>query len=230
MAVIYAESRSTPSLFQGDGQDQKLQSGRIGQLFTEAEVSRLVKAGYGYCANAGKGSSPITFAGVYDADAPDMYFYVPSSVVLIPLSIEVIFEAVGTESTMEIIALASSTADSSATVTGGAAVTPVNLRLDKTGAGNCTVSYGVDAAGITDPNAGRYFEFWKYQRPLTDTVATTENDRLPLVFRWRAFVDGPPPFIYTSSDASLSIYAASQAGTGFITVTYLEVPPTWIVT
>ena len=185
------------------------------------EYQRLAQEGYGFIANGGAGSTVITFAGAYDADAPDFHLHVPSGKTVIPLRIEVIFEAVGTESTMEIIALASNTGDPTATGTG---VPMRNLNLASSIVSGCTATAAIDAAGITDPNAGRFFEFWKYQLPLTDTVATGENDRNPLVFTWSAFTDGPPPRIVGSVGGScLAVYAASQAGTGFITVSFLEI-------
>ena len=183
------------------------------------QLDKWLTDGHGFIVNGGIGSTVITFAGAYDADAPDFFLHVPASTCVIPARIEVIFEAVGTESTMEIIGLASNTGDSTAT---GTAATIKSLRTDASTSSLCTATVAIDAAGITDPNAGNFFEFWKFQRPLTDTVATGENDRNPLVFTWTAFTDGPPPII--ANGGSLSVYAASQAGTGFITVTWAEVP------
>ena len=173
-----------------------------------------------YNVNGGVASTPVTFAGAYDADAPDMFIHVPSSTGIIPYHIRVVFEAVGTESTMEVIALASTLGDASATITGGAADTPANMLVGSSATSAVTASHGVDAGGITDPHGGTDHEFWRYMRPLTDTVATGENDRNPLVFTWTAFKDGAPPII--QDGGSLSVYAASQAGTGFITVQYAE--------
>ena len=191
---------------------------------TREQLEKWMAHGYGWAANGGVGTTPITFAGAYDADAPDLFLHVPAGTTVIPFSIRVVYDAVGTEATMEIIGLASSTGDSSAT---GTAVTPKPLRTDNPGsqASLCTATVAVDAAGITDPNAGTFYEFWRFARPLTDTVATTENDRWPLVFTWNAYVDGPPPII---AGGSLSVYAASQAGTGFIIAQWAEVPTGWL--
>lgn len=191
-------------------------------------IQRNIQKGFGYIVNGGRGSTVITFAGAYDADAPDMHIHVPNGTTIIPLGIEVIYEAVGTESTMEIIALASNTGDSTAT---GTAATIYNMRTDGPASSLCTATAAIDAAGITDPNAGNYFEFWKVQRPLTDTVATTENDRIQLRWNWTAGVDGPPPIIpgTAAGGSCLAVYAASQAGTGFITVSWLEFPNGYII-
>ncbi|OGT54345.1 MAG: hypothetical protein A3E01_15380 [Gammaproteobacteria bacterium RIFCSPHIGHO2_12_FULL_63_22] len=192
-------------------------------------------AGYGFNIQAGLATTPITFAGAYDADAPDLFVHIPNGYAFIPLEIEVTFEAVGTESTMEIMALASPEGDSSATVTGGALATVANMRVGSSITSGVTASGGVDAAGITDPNVTGSFTFWRAQRPLTDTVATTENDRHDLNFRWNHRQNGAPPVILGSpagtlgsaaAGGSLSVYAASQAGTGFIIVNAIILPPT----
>lgn len=184
---------------------------------------QLVLEGRVFTAQAGLATSPATFAGVYDADAPDFHLHIPNGTTVIPLHIKVIYEAVGTETSMEIIALASNTGDPSAT---GTATTIYNMRVDGPRSSACTCTAAIDAAGITDPNANNYFEFWKYQRPLTDTVATGENDRLPLVFDWVQGRDGPAPVIigHATRGSALAVYANSQAPTGFIIVTWAEIP------
>ena len=208
-----------------EGQDRGVRINRRGEVVDLNFIQQSVADGRVFAANGGRGSTVITFAGAYDADAPDFFIHVPTGITIIPVRIEVIYEAVGTESTMEIIALASSTGDETATGTAVSQANIMNLRTDRPFVSACTVTVAIDAAGITDPNAGNYIEFWKFQRPLTDTVATTENDRNPLVFTWSALSDGPAPVIVAgASGASLSVYAASQAGTGFITVTWIELP------
>lgn len=196
-------------------------------------VNAWIWAGYGFNFQAGLATTPITFAGAYDADAPDFFAHIPLGIAVIPTKIEVTFEAVGTESTMEIMALASPEADPSATITGGALATGNNKRVGCATPHGLTVSGGVDAAGITDPNVSGAFTFWRKQRPLTDTVATTENDRNELNWVWNYLNDGPPPLIIGSAagiggsaaaGASLSVYASSQAGTGFIIVEALVFP------
>ena len=195
-------------------------------IINEAILQQWMTEGRGFLANGGQGSSVITFAGVYDANGPDFHLHIPDGTTVIPYHIGVVFEAVGTETTMEIIALASSTGDASVTGTG---VTVKPLRIDAPVPSSlCTATVAVDAAGVTDPNAGTFLEFWKRQRPLTDTVATTENDRIALNFSWTAYKDGPPPVIpgTATTGSALVVYAASQAGTGFITVSWVEFPTT----
>ncbi len=192
-------------------------------IVNEAILQQWMTEGSGFIANGGVGSTVITFAGAYDANGPDLHVHVPENTTIIPYHISVTFEAVGTESTMEVIGLASSTGDASVT---GTLLTIKPLRTDAPTASLCSAEAAVDAGGVTDPNAGTFFEFWREMRPLTDTVASTENDRVGLNFTWTAFRDGPPPIIVgtASTGAALAVYAASQAGTGFITASWAEIP------
>ena len=154
MVEIRAQGRTVPSPNTSDDGQKDVWSTRRGGLVLLEERDALIEAGYGFIANGGRGSTVITFAGVYDADAPDFHLHIPSAKVVVPLSIEVIFEAVGTETTMEIIALASNTGDSSAT---GTAATIYPMRLDNPVASSCTATVAVDAAGIYGPNTGFFY-------------------------------------------------------------------------
>ena len=227
MSDIRIESRVAPNFSGGDGGLQAVQGDRLGAIFTLDELRRLQQGGYGYVVNGGVGTTPITFAGAYDADGPDFNLHIPSLTTVIPTGITVLYDAVGTEATMEILALASNTGDSTAT---GTAATPKNLHIGSANTSNCTATVAVDAAGVTDPNAGSFFEFWRNGRPLTDTVATTENDRHELRWSWSVWNDGPLVTIdgNASGGSCLAVYCASQAGTGFIIVSYVEVPTTWV--
>ena len=225
MAVIKGKARQTSSIEQvSEGAEQFARMMRDGSLTVQNWLLSKVRQGKVFCANGGSATTPATFAGAYDADAPDLYVYVPYGTTITPVYLMVKYEAVGTESEMEVIALASNTGDSSATVTGGAAITIRNMRADNPFASLCTASYGVDAAGITDPNAGNYVEFWRRGHPLKDTSATGENDRNEQVYEWNAGSGLVPPTIVgaAASGSCLAVYAASQAGTGFITAIWVE--------
>jgi hypothetical protein len=219
--VELSARKATSPLVDASGAVGSLWAGRDGSLITQPWLLAKTLQGRVFGVNGGAGSTVITFAGAYDADAPDLHIHVPFGTTIIPVYLEVVFEAVGTESTMEIIGLASSTGDSSVT---GTAATIRNMRIGGGGSA-CKATAAVDAAGCTDPNAGEYIEFWKYQRPLTDTVASGENDRPALVFKWSGLESPAPVIVGTASGGScLAVYAASQAGTGFITAVWVEEP------
>mgnify|MGYP001609395776 CR=1 FL=1 len=206
-----------------DGQERPARLNRRAELVTQATIQQWVADGRVFTVNSGTGTAPATFAGAYVATTPDVYVYVPLGTTLIPLKIRVMYEAVGTESTMEIVATASVTGDSTA---GGTALTIYPYRLDNPRASVVTATAG---GTVTSPNSGIFFDFWRKMRPLTDTVATTENDRHELVFEWSALTDIPPYIVGTTAGTGgscLALWAASQAGTGFIEVTWAEIPST----
>ena len=229
MANIRALRAQTSSIARGaEGGFGDVRGLRDGALVMAPWTLALALEGRVFVANAGTGTSPVTFAGAYDANGPDVHLNVPAGTTILPLYIGVNFDAVGTEATMEIIGLASNTGDASAT---GTASSIFNMRTDAPRLSGCTFTGAVDAAGVTDPNAGNFYEFWHESRPLTDTVATSENDRIGLVFEWSTARDGLPPVIVGNGaeGSCLVVYAASNAGTGFITVVWAEIPSTTVV-
>lgn len=224
MAYEIATVRTSSYSDWSEGQDRPARSNRRGELVTAPTMHQWVADGRVFTVNSGTGTAPATFAGAYVATTPDLYVYVPLGTTIIPLAIRVLYEAVGTESTMEIVATASVTGDSSA---GGTGLTIYPMRLDNPRSSVCTAT----AAGtVTSPNSGTFFDFWRYMRPLTDTVATGENDRHALVFEYSALKDGPAPYIVGTTAGTggscMAIWAASQAGTGFIQATWAEIPST----
>jgi len=225
-AVVRASAN--PNLSASTDDDRVMAALRDGSMTSSEWLTAMTLCGHGYIAHGGAGSSPITFGATYDADAPDLYVWVPNGCTIIPTSIQVSYEAIGTEEVMEVIGLVSSTGDS--TITGTEAII-WNLRLDQPYSSSCKCEVAVDNAGITDPNAGDYFEFWRVQRNLTDTTASTENDRPTHRWEWNVGNCLTPPVIVgrATTGSCLAVYAASQAGTGFITATWVEVPSKFIV-
>lgn len=210
---------TTPTRVGSDGQYLSLQGTRDGAAFTQDWVMAKALEGRVFVANSGEGTTPATHAGAYDADAPDLFLHVPSSVIVIPVFVGVKYEAFGTELIAEVIGLVSSTGDSSAT---GTALTIKPLRLDAPVASACTATGAVDAAGITDPHAGTYLEFLRRGNTLVDTVATGENDRMEHLYDWKFGEAGLAPIV--NGGGSVSIYATGQAPTGFITLMWVELP------
>ena len=220
MALIKGKGRQTSAVeIVSEGADAFLRMLRDGTISAANWLTLNALEGRMFVANGGVGTTPITFAGAYDADAPDLYIYVPSGTTIIPVYIGVKYEAVGTETELEAIALASRTGDSTAT---GTALTIKALRTDAPLASKCTATAAVGAAGIDDPNAAgaNFYEFWRRGHPLKDTSASGENDRHEQVYEWKLAETLVPPGIV--GPGALAIYAASQAGTGFIEAIWLE--------
>ena len=102
--------------------------GRLGEGINESKVQALINAGYGYVLVGGVQSTPITGAGAYVSTTPDMDIKVPDDKALIPLTIRVQYETIGTASPLEPIA----TVGLGGTfATGGTAITPKNMDTSK---------------------------------------------------------------------------------------------------
>lgn len=216
--VRYITAQSTPSVKSSDGDYLALQGTRDGALFSADWFLARAMEGRMFGVNIGAGTTPVTGNGALVTTTPDLHLYVPTTVAVIPAQIVVKYEAIGTESEMEVVALASKTADSAVT---GTALTIYNMRMDAPVASLCTATRTV-TAGLTDPAAGNRLEFFRAGHPLADTPATTENDRNEHVYKWAAMTNGVPPIIY--GDGSLSLWAASQAATHFIFFSWVELP------
>lgn len=224
MAYEIATVRQNSYADWSEGQDRPARSNRRGELVTQSTIQQLVSDGRVFTATMGTGTAPFSFVGAYVATTPDFYLYVPLGYTVIPLSIRLNLEAVGTESQIELVATASVTGDSSA---GGSAANVYNMRLDNPRASVCTATTG---GTVTSPNSGNFFDFWRLSKPLTDTVATTENDRLRLMFDYSVLRDGPAPLIVGTTAGTggscMAVYFCSQAPTGFAQICWAEIPST----
>jgi hypothetical protein len=167
-----------------------------------------------FVANGGSATTPITWAGAYDADAPDIAIDVPAGTTILPLSIQAHLESAGA-ALSEFICLASPTSVGTVTYTGGALVTPRCTRISDQRTSQCKAYAAVDAAGCTDPNTAGSFEFFRTGYP-TDpdvTLAPTPN------YYWSMMRDGP--CVKIIGPGSLCAYVGN-AGTGFWIVSYVE--------
>jgi hypothetical protein len=166
-------------------------------------------------ANLGTATTPVVSTGAFVATTPDIHILVPSSVVAIPIAVSVKYEAIGTESEMEVVALASSIA----AVATGTALTVQNLRMDAPIASLCT-AFG--EATVATGYSGNFAEFWRRGHNLADTPATTENDRHEHVYHWNIGDAGYAPVV--AGGGSLAVWAASQAASGFYSIVWIELP------
>lgn len=197
---------------------------RDGSVFTAGWYDRMALAGYVFQAAGGTITTPITFgAGNIDTTEPDFDLIVPAGLLVIPLEINVQLETIGTAAILELMA---SVGTGGATGTGTAA-TPTNLRMDAPrGASTCTVNTAVDA-GATYMTAN-VSEFWRRGVPsaISKTAsATVSSHDHPYTFTWNRQDSGVGPILYSPTLTSrLNVFCAAQAGTGFITVKWIEIP------
>ncbi len=206
----------------GDDSFRALRTQRDGALFTSDWVTGLALEGRVFQANAGSVTPPVTFgAGDIDTTEPDLDISVPAGTLVIPLSITVHMEAFGTTAIFEGMASAG-TGGAQGTAT---AITTTNLRADAPNSSNVTAvaASNADATYMTT----NISEFWRFGAQKVATTGTGDDDsnRLGETFVWTAAGSGVWPILYSASTTSrLNVFAASQAGTGFILCTYAELP------
>lgn len=217
MSDLRVNSAVTPTIITGGGSAWLAAWGTPdGAMHTDDRVQGLVAAGRVFTANAGTGTAPITFAGAFDADGPDLVVDVPSGTSIMPLFLSVHYEAVGTTALLETFASASGTLGATSSGTG---ITPRSMRVGGGGGASvCTVTGAVGAAGCT-AQSGALVEFARSGYQLAEDMAATE-DWASRTFNWAQGNDGPAPLLI--GDGSIFVHAAAQAGTGFITLTWAE--------
>jgi len=223
MSNVYGVSEvSSVTRVSSDGPYRALRVTRDGAAVTQDWLLSAAVEGRVFVANAGTVTTPITWAaGTIVTTTPDFDLSVPAGTLVIPVEIRVYMEAFGSSAQFETMAAAG---------TGGAqagltSITPKNLRADAPNASVCTA--GSDGTGATYMT-GNVSEFWRdgQQFAMTKTAASaTVAASDPNLFIWRYSDSGVAPVLYSSSAASrLNVFAAGQAGTGFITVTWVELP------
>lgn len=199
-----------------DGRWTPARATRDGAAMTADWFMALALEGRCFVANGGTDTSPITFAGAYDADAGDLCIDVPDGTAILPITVEAVIQTSGA-SLFEVIALASRTLVA-ATAGQFTAVTPSPLRTDAPIATGTTVVAAVAAGQMTDPNTSGSYEFFRSGYPTDPDVAGNPNPR----YSFSALQDGIAPIIVGAG--SLTVYVAGTAGTGFITTIWAELP------
>lgn len=195
---------------------------RDGAIITADWMTAMAMQGRCFGVNTGTDTQPTTFNATWAAAEPDLYITAPKGTTIIPVMIQINFEDLGTGEVLDVYAIASSTSDTSLS---GTALTPsiYNMRMDKPFKSLCTAT-GVVTSG-TDPASGNYVEFWRGNAGIPeDSFADNDTPTSELVTRtsWVLKDSQAPPVIVGTG--SLSIYASAQAGKGFITAIWVEVP------
>lgn len=183
-----------------------------GALNIGSQWDALVAAGKVYTALAGTQSSPLDGNDAYVITDPDLNVDVPDGTTIRPLFLSVHYESVGSTLLRENFASISSTLGAQS---GGSDVTPINLRNRGGGGSNCTVT---SAATVT-AQSGTVLEFARSGLELDEAVSTGV-DFPNRTHTWAAGKDGPAPILI--GEGSLNVWMASQAASGFITLTWAE--------
>ena len=202
---------------------------RDGALFTSDWTLGLAMEGRVYVGNAGTASDTVTFgAGTIDTTEPDFDLSIPAGTLAIPLEIRIYMERYDTSNTQFECMASVGTGGSQ-----GATTTSVNARNIRADAPNTSLATAV-AASSSDAvyMTSNVAEFWRdgQQATITKTGASaTVSSQDPVLFIWRYSDSLVAPIMYSSSVVSrLNVFASSVAGTGFITVTWAELPDTAI--
>lgn len=216
MALLKGKARqSTAVETVGEGVDVYLKALRDGSMSAADVVTGWSLEGRVFTINAGTVTTPITFgAGDITETEHDCLVTANSGFQLVPLSIQLCMEAYGTTAIFQYMAKVGA----GATAGAGTSVTPecTNRAIDRGSSATCTVAATVTSGvGMTSGH-----EFWRGGSQKTVTRATvTEALQDPMNFYWSWKNDG---ILHVGSQ--IAIYAASQAGTGFIVLTYAEIP------
>ncbi len=194
-----------------------------GTIFTADWLGRMALEGRMYTYHSGTGTAPNTYAGPYVNTTPDVDLSVPTGVMCIPIALNVQFETYGTILLTEVVGavgVGGVIAPTSATAAVGK-----NHRLDLgDNSGLTCVTDGTGATYMTS-NIVEFYRGGTQGDVSVSAVATGDQASNPASYRWRAVESGNWPIMYNpGSITRLNVFACSQAGTGFITLTVV-VPP-----
>ncbi len=191
---------------------------RDGALFTADWVDGLIMEGRVFGVNNGTLTSPATFSGAMANNEAEIVIDIPDGTIGIPLSIEFTLST-GTTGLSEMVAIASSTLGETSS---GASLTVYNMRMDAPFSTQATATGSVTTGGNTSPYSGNYIEFFRDGYGTDPSVTGTP----PPVYRWSAKKSGFFPIIVDGG--SIMVFAGEAASTGFITVTWAELPEGYI--
>lgn len=172
-------------------------------------------------------STPTTWtaAAAIDITLPVLHVSVPASRVLIPLHIELYMEAFGTNAQFECQAVSGT---GGSRTSGGTAITPVNLRTDKTDQSGL-VCYAGGNSILTVGQTANINVFWRdgKQFAITKTAeSATVSSFDPCKFVWDAVLNNTFVLCGGGSGAQLQVNQGSQAGTGFVKLIGIVIPNT----
>ena len=207
----------------GDGEDVSIRALLNGEIGIADYFA--IKAMKGQMFNAS--SVSVTTATTWTATAtiditkPVLFVAVPSGKAIIPVFIMLYMEAFGSNAQFECQGVIGT---GGSYTSGGTGITPVCTRSDVSNTSGCTVYAGGNTI-VTVGQTAKLNYFWRdgQQFAITKTTASaTASVSDPNRFVWRAKdeyninIAGP--------DSQLQVNQGSQAGTGFITLVYVEIP------
>lgn len=209
-----------------DGKWMNLRGTRDGSMVSADWLTAMALEGRCFGANAGTATTTGTTSPAYANTMPDLLITVPEHTTIIPVMIQVNMEDTGSADILDILALASSSYDTTSVT--DVDLTIYNMRMDAPNASLCSASTYI-TGGLTSPYTGNYIEFWRgFGGKNADAFGgnTTPTNELVTRTAWNIKDALCPPVIV--GEGSLNIWASAQAGFGFITAIWVEVPSTSI--
>ena len=223
-ANIQALYSATSDLI-GSGADVRVKALKDGTLSVADFIAIMSLEGRVFSAEAGSATTPVTFgAGSIDTTEYDLKVLVPAGTSIIPVELNIVMETYGTTALFEF--MASIGQGSTAAMGTDTDVTIYNVNLGHANGSNCL-------AGAASNNDGVYptdnvVEFFRGTQAKAVTIATADDDSTwqPECFNWRVKEAGYLPIL--NGKGSLDVFAAAQAGTGFIMAKWIEIPSSWL--
>ena len=207
----------------GDGVDVYLRALLSGELGFADYYAISALRGRVFTASSISVTTPTTWTATstIDVTLPIFMAIVPTGYAIIPMNIEVYFEAFGTSAQMELQALIGT---GGSRTSGMTAITPVCTRSDLGGAGNITCWAGGNSTVAVGPTTKINY-FWRTGKQFAITKTSesaTVSSWDPNRYTWSALADSS--FNIAGPDSQLCINQGSQAATGFVKVQYIEIP------
>ena len=220
MSDIRVVGSTVPTRLTADGGFISPRGLRDGTLAVAPWLEALALEGRVFLANSGTVTTPITFgAGALVTTAPDLTQTVPVGTTVLPIEIRIYMEAYGTDAIFECLA---ATGTGGVVGSGGSAITPVSLRSDAPISNTTTIRGSDTSATYMTTNVAELFhEGARFAITKTASSATVSAFDQNL-FVWRRSSLWGGPVLYGA--AQLMVFAKSQAGAGFITYTYAQIP------
>jgi len=223
-AIIKGTARQDNSVQRvSEGAEVYLRMLREGSISIADFILVCTLEGYGFGANFGTVTTPITPGATANIDVTKPFAWVscPATHLIIPTEVSVYMEAYGTNAQFQVNAQIGT---GGSRTSGGTAVTPANLRSDRPRASVCT-AYTGNATPVFVGSTTNVHEFWRdgCQFAITKTTASATAAALdPEKFGWELKNGMAPVIGYGASQ--IAVHQGSQAGTGFVILKWVELP------
>ena len=223
MELLTLVKQESPGSY-GESTGGQLRLNRRGELVSNDFIRQAALDGRMFSINCGTISTALTWTATASLDRtkPMLSISVPSGTTIIPVSIELYMQAYGTNAAFEVMAEVGTGGTAQ-----GTAVVPICLRTD---APNTTTITAYELGTAATAPTASINEFWRdgQQFAITKTTAKADSSIYdPNRFTWSLLTSASMPVCVGASQ--LFISQGSNAGTGFLTVCYIEYPSTSII-